>query len=79
MPFAIAKTRDWRSPLQTLSTRPETAPRDFLARLVASKAITQFQADWIETIWPNLDDDAFAHPYLQTVREHTPAYLKQAA
>lgn len=67
-----------------LSAQTSTAPpvqyrlpsRDCLARLVVGGAITTFQADWIESIWPKLDEDAFAHPYLQTVREHTRAYLE---
>jgi hypothetical protein len=51
--------------------------QSFLVRLVASKALTQFQTDWLEAIWPNLDADAFAHPYLQSLREHTRAMLER--
>ena len=52
---------------------------DSLDRLLASKAITQFQADWIVSLWPNVDEDAFAHPYLHAVREHTRLYIESAA
>ncbi len=56
---------------------PILASQVFLARLVAGGALTQFQADWIRAIWANLDADAFAHPYLRTVPEHTRAYLER--
>jgi hypothetical protein len=59
--------------------RTPTLPHhDHLARLVASRAITEFQAEWIRAIGPNLDAQAFAHPYLSDLREHTRAYLERA-
>ncbi len=69
--------------MRTSYPKPQPAAlatsRAFLARLVAGGALTPFQVDWIGTIWLNLDADAFAHPYLQTVREHTRAYLERAS
>jgi hypothetical protein len=59
--------------------KSERSQGDFLTRLVAGGAITKLQVDWIEAIWPKLDDEAFAHPYLRTVREHTRAFLERAA
>lgn len=48
-----------------------------LRQLVASKAITAQQASLLNRLWPNLDADAFAHPYLRTVPEHTRAHLER--
>ena len=52
-------------------------PLPNLLHLVEGRALTKPQADWITAIWPDLDQDAFAHPRLRGVREHTRAYLKR--
>lgn len=63
----------------THANRGDEGVADVLARLVASDAIPQFQADQIASIWPQLDADAFAHPYLLSVPEHTRAYLEKVS
>lgn len=60
-----------------LNRNPRPVPSDILDRLVRSEAISQFQADWIESIWPDLDQDAFAHPYLRAVPAHSRAALER--
>jgi hypothetical protein len=42
-------------------------------------ALTTFQAARLFRAWPHLEDDWAASPYFGTVREHTRAYIEQAA
>jgi hypothetical protein len=59
--------------------KDDGARHDLLVGLVASKALTQFQADFIKRHWPELNGDLFAHPYLRSVPEHARAYLERAS
>jgi hypothetical protein len=52
-------------------------PRDLLDALVRGGAISSFQAGWIESIWPDLDQDAFAHPNLRGLPVHSRAVLEE--
>jgi hypothetical protein len=52
-------------------------PHDLLDSLFRSRAITQFQANWIAATWETLDSDAFAHPYLRDISEHSRAVLER--
>ena len=54
------------------------AVKDYIAQLVSSGAITQFQADFIASS-KDFSRDSFTHPYLRNIREHTRAYLERAA
>jgi hypothetical protein len=46
---------------------------------VVNRVLTQHQAEFIEALGDNFNTDSFAHPYLQTVREHTRVYLTGGA
>lgn len=59
----------------TKATKGDSFPSDPLRRLVASNALTQLQAEFIESLGDDFNADSFAHPYLQTVREDTRVYL----
>lgn len=52
---------------------------DLLGRLVASRVLSPFQADWLVATGVDLGSDAFAHPHLRMVPEHTRAMLERAA
>jgi hypothetical protein len=52
---------------------------DWFCKLVSGGALTSFQAALLARDWPGLGGDVFAHPYLQTIREHTRAYLESKA
>jgi hypothetical protein len=55
------------------------SPAGPLAPLIKAGAITRSQADSICAAWPHLDADAFSHPHLRNVPEHTRLYLEATA
>ena len=53
----------------------DSVPVATLHSLARSDALTQFQADELIRLWPELDEGWASHPYFRSIREHTRAFI----
>jgi hypothetical protein len=82
-PQALSDNTDRRVGMSSISQQgkpptriPEHIVLEALGRLVKSKALNSFQAEWLAINWDSLPDDWTADPCFRSIPEHTRLYIE---